>query len=646
MKQSSLFYLVLLLAGVLFVQDSRAENHLNLPEDAIARLNHMSSVFSVAFSPDGRTLASGSGDTVWLWDVESGQQTAVLQGHTEEVWSVAFSPDGRTLASGGWDYEVWLWDVESGQQTAVLQGHTERVFSVAFSPDGRTLASGSRDYEVWLWDVESGQQTAVLRDHRGWVNSVAFSPDGRTLASGDGVSTVWLWDVESGQQIAVLQGYTSGVFSVAFSPDGRTLASGGWDSTVRLWDVESGQQIAVLQGHTSGVFSVAFSPDGRTLASGGWDSTVRLWDVESGQQIAVLQGHTRSGVFSVAFSPDGRTLASGGKDSTVRLWDVAPYTDALPEPPEVRVSFGAAAYEVVEGASVAVVVRLDRAPERTLSISLTRTPESGGYSGVPAQVTFSDEQTEQTITLTATDDTDDEADETVRLGFGSLPEGVSAGSPASAVVTIIDDARPSHRTEVEATLLGDEVAGLIVEFSRSIAGHELHYAWGDTTNTDGRVTLTIVTENQASGYYQVRARRPGGEIVGQWNSIPLNENYRQVLELTLGGGVREVDVQLLAAAKIAAGAPGSGLQPNVPNPFNSSTQIAYRLAAPGLVRLEIYNTLGQRVRMLVGDFQAAGVYQVAWDARDGQGTVVAAGVYIARLRHAHGVQTRRLLYLK
>ena len=147
-----------------------------------------------------------------------------------------------------------------------------------------------------------------------------------------------------------------------------------------------------------------------------------------------------------------------------------------------------------------------------------------------------------------------------------------------------------------------------------------------------------------SGFYQARARDADGEVVGQWHSIPLNRNKRQVLELTLGGGMRVSGVESLAAAKAAASA--SGLSPNVPNPFNSTTQIVYRLAEAATVRLAIYNLLGQQVRTLVDEFQAAGVYQVLWDARDRQGSTVAAGVYITRLQYPGGVQTRRLLYLR
>lgn len=209
--------------------------------------------------------------------------------------------------------------------------------------------------------------------------------------------------------------------------------------------------------------------------------------------------------------------------------------------------------------------------------------------------------------------------------------------------------RPSYRTEVEATVLGDAVAGLIVEFSRAIAGRQPDYAWRDTTGTDGRVTLTITTKDQASGYYLARARTAGGEVVGQWHSIPLNNNRRQVLELTLGGGVRVVAVEGLAAGKkvIGPGAPDeSSLEPNHPNPFNSATVIPYGLAAPGPVRLVIYNTLGQSVRTLVNEFQAAGFYQVSWDARDERGVEVASGVYLTHLSYPGGVQTRRLLLLR
>ena len=199
-------------------------------------------------------------------------------------------------------------------------------------------------------------------------------------------------------------------------------------------------------------------------------------------------------------------------------------------------------------------------------------------------------------------------------------------------------------TEVEVTLLGNAVEGLTVEFSRAIAGRSRHFAWNAITDAAGQASLTISGGRQVSGFYQARARNDAGEIVGQWHSIPLNRNRRQVLELTLGGGMRIVRVEPPTAAKAAASA--GGLAPNSPNPFNSATQISYHLSSSGPVRLVIYNVLGQPVRTLVDEYQSVGSYRIQWDARDQQGAALSSGIYITRLSYPGGVLTRRLLYLK
>ncbi|MEV7816031.1 trypsin-like peptidase domain-containing protein [Streptomyces flaveolus] len=284
---------------------------------------HTNTVQSVAFSPDGHTLATGSNDkTIRLWDVATGKARTTLTGHTNTVQSVAFSPDGHTLATGSWDHTVRLWDVATGKTRTTLTGHTRQVFSVAFSPDGHILATGSTDHTVRLWDVAAGNARATLTGHTGQVFSVTFSPDGRTLATASVDETARLWDVATGKALITLTGHTNMVLAVAFSPDGRTLATGSADQTVRLWDMTTGNTRATLTGHTDWVESVAFSPDGHTLATGSADETARLWDMTTGETRIPLTGHTGL-VTSVAFSPDGHTLATGSWDHAVRLWDVA-----------------------------------------------------------------------------------------------------------------------------------------------------------------------------------------------------------------------------------------------------------------------------------------------------------------------------------
>ncbi|MBW4567795.1 MAG: hypothetical protein KME31_07170 [Tolypothrix carrinoi HA7290-LM1] len=279
-------------------------------------------VMSVAFSPDGKLLATGCADAnIRLWQVQTGKHLLTFEGHTNQIFSVAFSPQGNILASGSVDSLVKLWDISTGKEIRTCTGHDLGVSSVDFSPDGEILASGGLDNIVKLWDVSTGLCRYTCQGHSNQVFSLAFSFDGKQVASGSLDSTIKLWDITTGKEIRTCTGHTNAVFSVAFSPDSQQVASGSLDTTIKLWDITTGKEIRTCTGHTNGVFSVAFSPDGRTLVSGSADKTVRLWDVSTSTCLKTCTGHINS-IHSVAFSPDGHTVASGSIDQTMRLWSI------------------------------------------------------------------------------------------------------------------------------------------------------------------------------------------------------------------------------------------------------------------------------------------------------------------------------------
>jgi WD40 repeat protein/transcriptional regulator with XRE-family HTH domain len=292
---------------------------------------HTSQVESVAFVPDGSMLASGGNDaTVRLWDRRSGTQLQTLP-HPGPISGISWGPDGHLLATGDREGGIRLWEVQqSGPGISVqeLAGHTTWVDSLAFAPDGSMLASASWDGTVKLWDIStalsagvaSGRLRQTLAKHMDRVNYVTWSPDGRTLASCSRDQTIRLWDVESSSYRAVLQGHTASVDGLAFTPDGRSLLSGSEDGTLRVWEVPNGQCTRVVQGYLVTLNDIDWSRDGTQLVSGGTATLVTIFDVTGGTQPRVLRGHSGV-VFGVGWSPDGRTLASSEWDNIIRLWD-------------------------------------------------------------------------------------------------------------------------------------------------------------------------------------------------------------------------------------------------------------------------------------------------------------------------------------
>ena len=300
---------------------------------------HSDSVNTVAWSPDGKRIASGGNDrTVQVWNVADGHNVFTYRGHDVksvplypldvDVETVAWSPDGKRIVSGDFLTSVQLWNVGDG--SLVYGKYGSGSSQVAWSPDGKRIAAASPDTTVQVWDAADGGNTYTYRGHTDVVWTVTWSPDSKYLASGAGTGdkTVQVWDATDGNKLYTFRGHLDDVLAVAWSPDGKRIASGGLDNKVKVWDAPDGGNVYTYRGHSDVVRAVAWSPDGKRIASGGGaierdgkphGNSVQVWDANNGGNVYTYHGHLDV-VSAVVWSPDGKRIASGSSDKTVQIW--------------------------------------------------------------------------------------------------------------------------------------------------------------------------------------------------------------------------------------------------------------------------------------------------------------------------------------
>lgn len=276
----------------------------------------------VVYNPNGLEFATNAGDgSATIWNAQTGEPRLTLHGHDDEVMNIAFSTDGKRFATSSFDATAIIWDAATGKQLLTLSGHEVGVRDIAFSPDGKLIATGGFDNTARIWDGESGAALLTITGHEGIVPGVAFSPDGAQLATASTDGTAKIWNAKTGELILTLTGHSSGVVDIAYSPDGTKIATASNDATAKIWDADTGTELLSLTGHAAELRPIDFSPDGKFLATGSGDNTAKIWDVETGQELLTLPG-SEGGVYGVAFSPsDGAShLVVASNDGVVRVF--------------------------------------------------------------------------------------------------------------------------------------------------------------------------------------------------------------------------------------------------------------------------------------------------------------------------------------
>lgn len=324
-------------------------------QELLTLTGHTDWIGGLAFSPDGKRLASTSLDgTVRIWNITPGQEIITVSAPGAGYGTrVVYNPNAQEFATNGGDGSATIWSAITGEPRLILNGHKDEVMSMAFNPDGTRFATGSLDSTAIIWDNASGQKLLTLSGHEDGVRDIAFSSDGKQIATGSFDGTARLWDATTGEGLLTIAGHEGIVLGVAFSPDGTRLATASADGTAKIWDVKTGELLNALTGHTAGVVDIAYSPDGSKIATASNDATAKIWDAITGKELLTLTGHSAE-IRPVAFSPDGKYLATGSGDNTAKIWDVETGDEILTLPGSEGGVYGVAFSSLDNGAHLVV----------------------------------------------------------------------------------------------------------------------------------------------------------------------------------------------------------------------------------------------------------------------------------------------------